>query len=493
MTETLLSLAPILNAAIVIIAIIGAIKIYKKFSTTTQSSSSEEKSKEQRHTLSRTASFSSKYFISGIFLVLMTSVWPSLLLFATGHYIGILIWGFNVIVGTSYLEYVANKSALRKYNSTVLILLGLATLVVGIGPVNLVARCDGNVIGFGLFLTPMFLIFPYAFVAGIHKKACNVTETIYNFPHNSNILLILFMAAAIGFNVYPTAQQKNLDEKLSEAIQQGDLDFLEKYLNQSYGKNRQYKTGETILCNAASAGRIEVMDFLLKKGVKVNSLDGTFGWTPLMYAAKDLKTTQYLVEHGADVNFAAKKSEGRALIAASGHLEIVQYLISHGAKVDARGYKGTTALMEVARTQNLEIAKLLVDQGANVNLHDDMGYTALIYSITSFRKHSPGERNNKMFDYLASKGANLNHHGKTYKRFTITEEKDQIKKVSKITNVECFPTPLTAACRAGNVEIVKKLIEGGANINQNGYKECLKPIDFAERLKKDEIKNLLKR
>ena len=67
--------------------------------------------------------------------------------------------------------------------------------------------------------------------------------------------------------------------------------------------HKPYATeGYTPLDWAAARGHLEVADYLIRRGAKVNVADGT-GWTPLHLAARagHLDLVKLLVKHGADL------------------------------------------------------------------------------------------------------------------------------------------------------------------------------------------------
>lgn len=79
---------------------------------------------------------------------------------------------------------------------------------------------------------------------------------------------------------------------------------------------------------------LEVIDFILKHGGRINEYDGD-GNAPLHHAVqnKDLKIVKYLVEYGANINL-AREEEGETPLdlAEEAELpEIVKYLKAHGA------------------------------------------------------------------------------------------------------------------------------------------------------------------
>lgn len=65
----------------------------------------------------------------------------------------------------------------------------------------------------------------------------------------------------------------------------------------------------------------------------------------------------------------------------------IRDLIARGADVNARNYKGQTALHCVARAGFVEIVSLLLDHGAEVDLRDDKGHTPVMTALRSTIKN----------------------------------------------------------------------------------------------------------
>ena len=68
-----------------------------------------------------------------------------------------------------------------------------------------------------------------------------------------------------------------------------------------------------------------------------------------------------------------------------GHLEIVEFLISKGAKVDARDSDNATPLMEAAYKGRSNVVKLLLANGARINSQDADLDTPLHWAIDGNR------------------------------------------------------------------------------------------------------------
>jgi ankyrin repeat protein len=147
----------------------------------------------------------------------------------------------------------------------------------------------------------------------------------------------------------------------------------------------------------------------------------------LLQAAKkgSLEKIKTLLAEGGDVN--AKGNYRRTVLmnaARSGNLEVVKFLIDKGADVNARTIQGRTALIDAAWGGNLEVVKLLIDKGADVNAKRQDGWTVLMCAA---------DWQNQLPDLSAK-----------------DEEAE---------------TALDAVAMARSLEVVKLLIDKGADVN----------------------------
>jgi ankyrin repeat protein len=83
----------------------------------------------------------------------------------------------------------------------------------------------------------------------------------------------------------------------------------------------------------------------------------------------DLSTVENVIAKGADVNLADKKKRTPLIFAAAnGHVAIVEFLLEKGADINARDSDGQSALMYASKRSFNETAALLINHGADVNV-----------------------------------------------------------------------------------------------------------------------------
>ncbi len=129
------------------------------------------------------------------------------------------------------------------------------------------------------------------------------------------------------------------------------------------------------LSAAAKNGHKAMVELLLSRGADVN---GRGGVNPLIEAVQNgyMAVAEVLLANKADVN---SPSVGGPVIAAveNGQTELLKLLIQHGAEVNARNANTWTALEIAAGENNTNAAKLLLASKADINAKDRSGNTPL--------------------------------------------------------------------------------------------------------------------
>jgi ankyrin repeat protein len=165
----------------------------------------------------------------------------------------------------------------------------------------------------------------------------------------------------------PAGAADKVDKKVVAffvAVREGDLGGIQEAVRKKVNLDILDENENTALCIAATAGRADVVDALLKAGARVDQPNG-IGVTPLMLAARNGHGDLAQVLLAAGANQGAIDERGRSL------------LLDGGAALNARDLKsGHTALMAAALSGHDEVVTALLVAGADITLKDNDGETA---------------------------------------------------------------------------------------------------------------------
>jgi ankyrin repeat protein len=177
-------------------------------------------------------------------------------------------------------------------------------------------------------------------------------------------------------------------DDLGNAAATGDLNQLKKLLAAGVDINSpNSKTGMTPLMQAAQAGKLDAMKFLLAQKPKPDvDIQDTEGRTAMFHAVdnKNSDALALLKQHKADPNIPARFHRYPIMEAAvKGDAKSVKILASGGrakenADLSKKDVNERTALMEAARYGNADTVKALLDEYADVGEQDIQGKSALM-------------------------------------------------------------------------------------------------------------------
>lgn len=136
-----------------------------------------------------------------------------------------------------------------------------------------------------------------------------------------------------------TSENGHVTKDLAWSLEHGDLKDVESKLT-SWNINGGFDGEIPALHIAARLGRRDVAEMLISKGAEINKTYGDFmGWTPLQYAASAGKVDmiEYLLQMGAKMDVVAKNGDYPIHTAARyGHIPAIKKLMDAGALPDQK-------------------------------------------------------------------------------------------------------------------------------------------------------------
>ena len=178
------------------------------------------------------------------------------------------------------------------------------------------------------------------------------------------------------------------------AAENESLEMLQFLISKGTKVNVANNAGKSILTLTLGHKEFAVLDFLVAKGADVNLMDAA-GLSPLMEAsltAQDMRPrAMRWMEHflGCKPRIDLQQLKGTgsgdtALILAGqfGFTEAISFLLDHGARIDLPSL-GTkrTALASAAMSKQLEAARLLLKRGANTEVADRSSFSPMLMAV----------------------------------------------------------------------------------------------------------------
>jgi len=257
------------------------------------------------------------------------------------------------------------------------------------------------------------------------------------------------LVLVLALSVSPFAAGKS---DVADAAMRGDAGALKTLLDQKTDVNAPQADGSTALHWAAYRQDVALAELLMRAGANVK-LATREGATPLSLASinGDAPMIEALIKGGADANERLTNGETPLMFASrTGELVAMNVLLSHGAEVNAKEkLRGTTPLMWAAAQNHPQAVKLLLEKGADVAA-----------------RSNPAE---KPVSGLIAKGAAPAEGAIINGVVVKPKPRDENFGAAQERKAELTGgglTPLVYATRRNDLESVKVLLAGGADINQ---------------------------
>jgi ankyrin repeat protein len=297
---------------------------------------------------------------------------------------------------------------------------------------------------------------------------------------------------------------------LSLAVANGNATVVDMLLKAGANPGQPEPTGETLLMMAAQVGSLPVVELLLQTGVAVDARERFFGQNALMYAAREghADVVAALLARGAQPDVATTVGAAPAFIrpnsqagfgfgvgilrggvpadrgrrepapggltplhyaARHNHVEVARLLLQAGARVNAREANDITPLLMAIGSGNAAVAQFLLDHGGDVNARDWYGRTPLweAVNVRNLYVHNATFRNGidrppmlVLIKSLLAAGADVNARTAETPPFRhhLLETTGSLEWVDFTGQ-----TPFLTAALAGDVTVMKLLLEKGAD------------------------------
>ncbi|KAK2595807.1 hypothetical protein QQS21_006571 [Conoideocrella luteorostrata] len=256
------------------------------------------------------------------------------------------------------------------------------------------------------------------------------------------------------------------------------------------------------LYHAAEKGHQALVELLLEKKANVNQVS-TAGETPLYYAVPKPEIVHVLLKNGADPDLGVCRGFTALMFAAwYSHTTTIEHLLKHNAAVDLEfkgefeDFKGWTALMFAATYGSEEVVRILAENGANLEKKSAAGvpviHAAAWRDTLSGMLEFPSKIDLNQVNHDGSSAIHLDIPIANFKRLVNAGAKLEIQDTvagdtpltyaassNQLDRAEyllkrgvdinlsspCNGAPLHQACRASNLDMMKLLIEHGADPN----------------------------
>ncbi len=302
----------------------------------------------------------------------------------------------------------------------------------------------------------------------------------------------------LQLGVAPDTRLAEQKTPLMLAAEQGETALANVLMN--YGANVRLadKEGRTAAMLAAQRGRADILDVLLTNDEQSIESRDKFDFTPLMHAAAEgqIASIKVLLRHRALVDSSISISRVLSplmLAAEHGHVQAVKLLLKQRASKDRLDPQGNTPLMLAAGRGHIDVAETLLNAGADIESEvQPMGYTPLMKAA------SKGQVS--MVAFLISKGADVNtlawDKGSALMRAAKQNQAEVVRlllenKASLGAEDREGRTSLMIAAENGSVEAARVLLQAGAKPDHRGLTKKWHPITLAAKKGHFEIVKLL--
>ncbi|MGG4506752.1 ankyrin repeat domain-containing protein [Heyndrickxia sporothermodurans] len=132
--------------------------------------------------------------------------------------------------------------------------------------------------------------------------------------------------------------EKVLNKTIRNAIKIGDINEVKHLIDENPESLHLMTPFGTWLHVAAKKGHFGIVEYLVQKGIDVNTKGDIFDASPLRLAAGEgnLEIVKYLIENGAELDVSLAKRNPLFGAIYGGHKEVAEFLVEKGIDISIR-------------------------------------------------------------------------------------------------------------------------------------------------------------
>ncbi|KAJ9295853.1 hypothetical protein DTO271G3_5876 [Paecilomyces variotii] len=291
------------------------------------------------------------------------------------------------------------------------------------------------------------------------------------------------------------------DSALEDAAAQGHEASVKYFLSDCVSNGIDDRRKQKALNRAAKNGHISTIKLLLDHGAKAENREVDGGWllgnSPLEEAISSGSIDAVCMLLSRDGAISADTNKNQDLVyraVSDSNDKMVDLLVTRGADPDLPNTSGRTPLIKAVKKDAKGIVRLLLSKDVKVNIEDDTGWTPLLCAISN--------DDTEMVDTLLRKGADPNLKAKNWANRTplnLAIARANVVLVRTLLLEGAHPNqpsgsldnpPLSTAAKNGDEEVVRLLLQYGADVNlPNKARET--PLFFAAKAKQFKLATFL--
>ncbi|MEG7965688.1 MULTISPECIES: ankyrin repeat domain-containing protein [Bacillus cereus group] len=132
--------------------------------------------------------------------------------------------------------------------------------------------------------------------------------------------------------------KKSVNKAIRNAIKNGDINEVQQLIGDDKELLNTMTSFGTWLHVAAKRGQLDMVEYLINKGIDINARGGTFDASALNLAAGAgyLDIVKYLIEVDAELDVSLAKRNPLFGAIYGGHKEVVEFLVEKGIDISIR-------------------------------------------------------------------------------------------------------------------------------------------------------------